>query len=283
VSKKNKKDGDDILQTYFDQIRAFPLLKFDEELALSRLIQNGNQEALHKLINANLRLVVKIARAYVALDVSIMDVIQEGNLGLMHAAEKYDYLKNVRFCTYASWWIRQFISRYLVNKRRMVRLPHRKEAILKQIQHSYHSLSQTLMHQPRTEEIAAELGLSIEDIDSVISMSSGPLPLEAENWDKGNTAVVELHEDYTYSPERTILRQFSRDGTLRFLDYLKDREKRIITYRYQLDGCEHHTLKKIGDKMGISPETVRQIEMKALNKIRNRAEELRDCVYMEAI
>jgi RNA polymerase primary sigma factor len=283
VNKKNKKDSDDILQTYFDQIKAFPLLQFEEELVLSRLIQDGNGEALHKLINANLRLVVKIARAFTSSDVSIMDLIQEGNMGLMHAAEKYDYLKNVRFCTYASWWIRQFICRYLVNKRRMVRLPHRKEAILKRIQHSYHSLSQTLMHQPRTSEIADELGLSVEDIDSVIGMSSSPLPLESEAWDKANTAVMELHEDYTYSPERTILRQFSRDGALRFLDYLKDREKRIITYRYQLDGCEHHTLKKIGDKMGISPETVRQIEMKALNKIRSRAEELKACVYMEAI
>jgi RNA polymerase primary sigma factor len=274
---------DDLLQSYFSQIKGIPLLSFEEELDLSKRIQQGEKEARQTLIKANLRLVVKIARLYSAPDVSFMDIIQEGNMGLIHAAEKYDHIKNVRFSTYAGWWIRQYISRYLSNKRRTIRLPHRKEEILKKIQRSYHTLSQTLMHQPRTADIAAEIGISVEDIEVILNLVNGFVSLEAEAGDDDFPSVMDLHEDYTYSPERAFLRQSSRDDALRFLNTLKDQEKRILMYRYQLDGCEWHTLKKIGDKMGISPETVRQIEMKALKKIRSNAEELRGCMYLEAI
>jgi RNA polymerase primary sigma factor len=283
--KRTNRTGkfDDSLLAYFAQIKAIPLLNFEEELELSRQIQDGNAGAREKLITANLRLVVKIARPYVTADVPYMDIIQEGNLGLIHAAEKYDHAKNVRFSTYAGWWIRQYISRYLSNKRRTIRLPHRKEEILKKIQRSYHTLSQTLMHQPRTEDIAAELNISVEDIESILNITNGFFSLETDAEDRDFPSIMDLHEDYTYSPERAFLRQSSRDDTLRFLDRLKDQEKRILMYRYQLDGCEGHTLKKIGAKMGISPETVRQIEIKALNKIRPDVEELRGCMYQEAI
>jgi RNA polymerase primary sigma factor len=212
-----------------------------------------------------------------------MDIIQEGNMGLMHAAEKYDHIKNVRFSTYASWWIRQYIIRYLSNKRRTIRLPHRKEEILKQIQQSYHSLSQTLMHQPRTKDISAEIGIPVEDIEFILNLTNGFVSLEMGAGEDESMSVGDLHGDYTYSPERDFLKKSSRDDTMRVLEGLKDQEKRILMYRYQLNGCEWHTLKKIGDKMGISPETVRQIEIKALKKIRTRAEELRGCMYMEAM
>ena len=129
MQKRTSKSGDDLLETYFRQIKAYPLLSFEEELALSEQIHTGNKEALHKLVNSNLRLVVKIAGLYNKYDVPILDIIQEGNLGLIHAAEKFDYRKNVRFCTYASWWIRQFITRYISSKNRIVRLPIRKEEI----------------------------------------------------------------------------------------------------------------------------------------------------------
>jgi RNA polymerase primary sigma factor len=283
MSARLEDPADDIMETYYKQIKAFPLLSFDDELALSKCIQNGDKEALHKLINSNLRLVVKIAKLYVKQDTQLLDIIQEGNMGLIHAAEKYSYEKNVRFCTYASWWIRQFITRYLTNKRRIVRLPHRKEEILRKIQHTYHSLSQSLMHQPRTKDIAGKLGIPVQDVDYIINMSSGPLCLETDFYDDESASVVEIHADYTYCPVRNLERQSDRDGALKFLSTLKDRERRILTYRYQLDGGEPHTLKKISDKMGISPETVRQIEMKALKKIRCRAEELKKYVFLEAM
>ena len=287
--KKKTKDGykrlqqDDGLQTYFNQIKAFPLLDFEEELELSKRIQEGDSIALHKLINANLRLVIKIARQYITPDISFLDLIQEGNMGLMHAAEKYDYGKNVRFCTYAGWWIRQFVSRYITNRRRIVRLPHRKEEILRKIQHTYHALSQSLMHQPKTEDIADELGISVHDVDYIVNMSSGPLPLGMETLDDENAPALELHEDYTYSPERTLQREVSRDSTMLFLNKLKDREKKVLIYRFQLNGGQHYTLKEIGDKLDISPETVRQIEIRALQKIRSQAEELKSYVFLEAM
>ncbi|QQO09315.1 sigma-70 family RNA polymerase sigma factor [Breznakiella homolactica] len=280
---KNKPQSDDILKTYFEQIRAIPLLTFEEELELSRRIQAGEEAARQKLVESNLRLVVKIAKCYVAPDVSLLDLIQEGNMGLIHAAQKYDHAKKVRFSTYANWWIKQSISRALSNKRRVIRLPYRKEEILRKIQKTYHSLSQTLMHQPSTEEISAEIGIPVSEIDQILSMTNGLVSLEMDLGDEDAGSLMEVYEDYTYSPERALMKKSARDDTMRFLSGLKERERRILMYRFQLNGHERHTLKKIGDKMGISPETVRQIEMKALRKMKCDAEELKSFVYGEAI
>jgi len=283
MQKKASKSKDNLLETYFGQIKKFPLLSFEDELELSKRIQEGNNEALHKLINSNLRLVVKIAGVFNMPDVPVLDIIQEGNMGLIHAARKFDYRKNVRFCTYASWWIRQFISRFISNKRRMVRLPQRKEETLKKIQRAYHVLCQTLMHQPRNDDIARELGIPVHVVDSIVNFAFDSLPLEHKNSNDDTAGSMDIHEDYTYSPERSLMKKFSQDGTMNILNKLKDNERRILNYRYQLNGCERHTLREIGDKLDISPETVRQIEMKALKKIRVHANELKDCVYVEAI
>jgi RNA polymerase primary sigma factor len=276
-------ENDDLLQIYFDQIKTYPLLDRDEEIELARLSNEGDKEAQKKLIKANLRLVIKIARSYTAPDIQFMDLIQEGNMGLMHAAEKFDHKKNVRFCTYAGWWVRQFIIRYLANKRRIVRLPHRKEEILRKVQRTYHTLSQTLMHQPRTEEIAGELGIPVKDIDFILNMSCGILPLEMDAGKDDYTTTMEIHEDYTYCPERNLFRQYYRESARRFLDKLKDRERQVLSYRYQLEDDKPYTFKEIGAKMDLSPEMVRQIELKALAKIRRHAGEFKEYAYQEAI
>jgi len=281
MQKKAQKDTEDLLETYFRQIKMYPLLSFEEELELSKQIQNGSTEALHKLVNSNLRLVVKIAGLFNIPEIHIMDIIQEGNIGLLQAAGKYDYNKNVRFCTYASWWIRQFISRYISNKRRLVRLPQRKEETLRKIQRTYNILCQTLMHQPKNSDIAKELGISVKDVDSFINMAADSIPFDQYNDD--SICTMDIHEDYTYSPERNLMKQASRDSTMRILSRLKENEKRILSYRYQLNGSERYTLREIGDKLAISAETVRQIEMRALRKIRVHAEELRECIYVEAM
>jgi RNA polymerase primary sigma factor len=283
MRKKSSVSSDDLLETYFKQIKDFPLLTFEEELALSKEIQKGNTEALHKLVNSNLRLVAKIAGLYSVPDIPVLDIIQEGNMGLIHAAEKFDYRRNVRFCTYASWWIRQFITRFLSKKRRIVRLPQRKEEVLRKIQQTYHSLCQTLMYQPQNSDIAKELGVSVQDVDSIVNMAADFLPFEQNIADDDSISAMDIHEDYTYCPERTLLKKYSQDGTMRVLNKLKDKERRIINYRYQLNGCERYTLREIGEKLDISPETVRQIEMRALKKIKSHANELKDCVYVEAI
>jgi len=282
MQKKASKSSDNLLETYFKQIKVYPLLSFEEELELSKQIQNGNTEALHKLVNSNLRLVVKIAGLYNIPDIQILDIIQEGNIGLLQAAGKYDYRKNVRFCTYASWWIRQFISRYIANKRRIVRLPQRKEETLRKIQRTYHILCQTLMHQPKNSDIAKELGISVKDVDAFINMGADSLPFD-QSVNDDEIRTMDIHEDYTYCPERNLMKQASRDGTMRILNKLKDNERRILSYRYQLNGCERYTLREIGDKLDLSPETVRQIEMRALRKIRSHADELRECIYVEAM
>jgi RNA polymerase primary sigma factor len=266
------------IQHYYDQIKKIPLLSFEEELELSKQIQAGNEAARKRLIEANLRLVVKIARVYATVDMPLMDIIQEGNLGLMHAAEKYDHRKQCRFSTYAGWWIRQFIVRSLSTKRRAIRLPLRKEEMLLRIQRAYHTLSQTLTHTPSNKDIAEEVGTTEEEVDFILGIANGFVSLDRDAGTDDSVSMAELQEDYTYNPERNFLKESSRATAIHFLDRLKSREKRILMYRYQLSGGERHSLKKIGDKMGISAEMVRQIEIKALKKMRSSADEMQSCM-----
>ncbi|HPC71883.1 MAG TPA: RNA polymerase sigma factor RpoD/SigA [Treponema sp.] len=278
--KKDNFNTDDVLKTYFDQIKAAPLLTFEEELELSRRIMEGDEAARQRLIESNLRLVVKIAKAYMSNDVSLLDLIQEGNLGLIHAAQKYDFKKQVRFSTYASWWIKQAITRSLANKRRTIRLPHRKEEALKKIQKAYNTLSQLYMRRPSTDEIAAEVGLPQEEVEYIMNIANGMVSLDADAGDEDSTALIDLCEDYTYSPDVEFMRNSVREDTLKFLEKLMEREKKILMYRFRFFGGDRYTLKEIGDEMGISPETVRQIEMRALRKFKEEAADLKEYVYI---
>jgi len=260
----------DLLQLYFDQIRVFPLLSFEEEMDLAQRIQNGEKKAREILIESNLRLVIKIARSYLSSDVSLLDLIQEGNLGLIHAAERFDPARKSRFSTYAGWWVRQSISRFLANKRRLIRLPLRKEAMLRKVQKSHQLLIQRFTREPSPEEIAREAGISMEEVNAILAIATGILSLDINDPESGG--ILDYHEDYTYNPERALLREASKRATMAVLNCLKDEEKKILMYRYQLNGTEGQTLKSISSQMGISPETVRQIEMKAIKKIRTTPE-----------
>ncbi len=270
-------ESTEILKTYFLQIKNYKLLNFDEELALSKRIQSGDAVARQRLIEANLRLVVKIAKAYTNADIGLLDLIQEGNIGLITAVEKYDYRKKVRFSTYANWWIKQAITRALANKRRAIRLPHRKEEALRKIQHSWNHLNQTSSGNPKAEDVAKNLGMPIEEVDELMNYAWDPISLDAETGEDSLT-VMDLCEDLTYSPEAELIDSFVRQDTLRVLAKLLDRERRILMYRYQFMNGEAWTLKRIGDELGISPETVRQIEMRAIKKLRVYAEPLRDYI-----
>jgi RNA polymerase primary sigma factor len=269
---------DDILKSYFDQIRRTPLLSFEEELELSRRVQAGDEAARDKLVESNLRLVVKIARQFATQDVALIDLIQEGNLGLIRAAQKYDHARNVRFSTYASWWIKQAITRSLANKRRAIRIPHRKEEALKKIQRAYTMLSQVLMRAPSAAEIGRETGMSPAEVESILEMSNATISLDMETSIE-NGSLMDVFEDHTYSPDREVIRSSVRENTLDFLARLMEKEKKILMYRFEFFGGRKYTLKRIGEELGISPETVRQIEIRALNKLRENAEELRDYVY----
>lgn len=264
----------DALQAYYSQIRLSRLLTAEEEQDLSRRIQNGDTEAQRTLIESNLRLVVKIAKAYVSPDVSLLDLIQDGNLGLLKAAGRFDYRKEVRFSTYAAWWIKQAITRSLANRRRAIRLPHRKEDALKRIQRAYNYLSQRLMRPPTAEEIAGEVRLTTDEVSEIMRIAISPVSLDSEINDE-NSTMMDLLEDYTYSPDSEVMENALREETWNSLNRLKVRERDVLRYRYALDGGERYTLKKISDAMGISPETVRQIEMRAIKKLRCDADHLK--------
>ena len=277
-----KADGtdsrEDALRAYFAQIKRSKLLTFEEELALSRRVLRGDDSARQTLIEANLRLVVRIAKKYMTRDVALLDLIQEGNLGLIKAASKYDFRKQVRFSTYASWWIKQAIVRALSNKRRTIRLPHRKEEKLRKINKAYNSLSQELKRTPNIEEIARELGLKKREVETIVQLSNAVVSLDGPTQEDSGT-LQDVIEDNSYIPERDLLRENLRERTLKFLETLLEKEKQILLYRFAFYGGKKYTLKKIGDEMGISPETVRQIEIRALRKLKENAEELREFVY----
>jgi RNA polymerase primary sigma factor len=270
--------ADDNLKSYFDQIKKAKLLTFEEELELSRRIQNGDEKARIRLIESNLRLVVRIAKNYLTPEVTILDLIQEGNIGLMKAASKYDYRKQVRFSTYASWWIKQSIVRSLSNKKRVIRLPHRQEEKLRKISKIYSNLSQVLMREPSLQEIAGEIGLQEAEVASIINSSSSVASLDATlSTDSGS--LHEVVEDSSYEPSRDLMRKTLQEDTLRLLNGLQEKERQILLYRFSFVSGKRYTLKKIGDELGISPETVRQIELRALKKLKGFSDELKEYVY----
>jgi len=266
---------EDTLRAYFNQIKRSRLLTFEEELELSRRVLGGDGQARQELITANLRLVVRIAKKYMTRDVALLDLIQEGNLGLIRAASKYDYRKNVRFSTYASWWIKQAIVRALSNKRRVIRLPHRKEEKLRKINKAYNTLSQQLKRQPNAAEIAAELGLKQAEVEYIVQLSNTVISLDGPTQEDSGS-LQEIIEDNSYVPDRELLRSNLRERTLKFLETLLEKEKQILLYRFAFFGGKKYTLKRIGDELGISPETVRQIEIRALRKLRQNAAELQE-------
>ena len=276
--KGSKETEDNTLKAYFRQIQRSALLSFDEELDLSRKIQNGDEIARQKLIEANLRLVVKIAKSYVTSDVSFLDVVQEGNLGLIKAATKYDYKKNVRFSTYAAWWIKQSIVRALSKKRRTIRLPHRKEELLKNIQKTYYLLNQELSRKPSIEEIALDLNEDPEDVAALVNSADSVFSLDSTFSDDSGT-LLDIYEDKSYDPDEELMKKSFREETMKFLEHLLEKEKQILLYRFSFYGGKKYTLKHIGEEMGISPETVRQIEIRAIKKLREHAVELKEYIY----
>ncbi|MDR1867814.1 MAG: RNA polymerase sigma factor RpoD/SigA [Treponema sp.] len=260
---KKSKVSDTTFGRYFDQIKNYPLLNAEEERILATRIQAGDNDARKKMIESNLRLVITVARKYSSSDVSFMDLVQEGNIGLMHAVERYDIQKQVRFSTYACWWIRQSIGHFLVTKRRVIRLPAAKEDLCFRIQKIYGSLSQKLMHEPSMIELAAEVGASVETVKNVMNMSSNITFKK----DEESVNMLEYYEDWRYNPEQNYMQASIKNELRQVLASLKEREQQILQYRYFSDNEKVMSFQQVGVLMGISAETARQIELRVFEKI----------------
>jgi RNA polymerase primary sigma factor len=268
---------DESLARYFEEISRTPLLTFEEELELSRRVEAGDESARKRLIQANLRLVVKIAKAYSRYGTAFLDLIQEGNLGLINAAGKFDYRKNVRFSTYASWWIKQSIVRALVNKNRMIRLPHRKEESLRKMTAHLTEVA-ALKQTPTVEQLSEYLRLEKEEVIALLELAGTVTSLDKEVGDE-SVSLIDLIEDRSYQPENEcFVREFQMD-TERLLDTLQQKEKDVLLYRFAFRGEKKRTLKTIGEQMGLSAETVRQMELRALEKLRLQKDDLREYLY----
>jgi len=267
---------DESLARYFEEISKTPLLTFEEELELSRLVEAGDETARKRLIQANLRLVVKIAKAYSRYGTAFLDLIQEGNLGLINAAGKFDYRKNVRFSTYASWWIKQSIVRALVNKNRMIRLPHRKEESLRKLSALLAEASPSEI--PSVEDLARRLRLDRDEVLALLELAGPVTSLDREVGDD-SVSLIDLIEDRSYQPDTEYFRREVEADTRRVLDSLGSRERDVLMHRFAFEGDKRKTLKTIGEQMGLSAETVRQMEIRALEKLRVQKDDLVEYMY----
>ncbi len=263
---------DDILQTYLKEIGRVKLLKSEEEKSLGKLIKEQNSDiAKRKLIQANLRLVVSIAKRYVGQGVLFMDLVQEGSIGLIKAAEKFDYSKNFKFSTYATWWIKQSIIRAIANNSKSIRIPVHMADKIRKYKKLYTELSTKFNKEPTDEQMAEAMGLSLNKLKRVKqSIILEPVSLETAVTD--DLCLGDYIEDKSCnSPEQQAKEDFLKNGLPELFEYLTERERKVLTSRFGINTTEPKTLAQLGCMLGYSKERIRQIEEGALTKLRNTA------------
>ena len=269
--KRSESDYDSI-QMYLREIGQYPLLSAFEEKALAKRILEGDDEARNLLARANLRLVVSIAKKYVGRspDLTLLDLIQEGNLGLFKAVDKFDFTKGFKFSTYATWWIRQAITRALADQSRTIRIPvHMVETMAKYKQIS-RRLSQDLGREPMPEEIATEMGVEVEKVYQIEKISQDTISLELPVGDEDDRSRLSdfIPDDKITSPDQEVAHSILTDQITEILDALSEKERKILELRHGLIDGTYHTLEEVGKEFGVTRERIRQIEAKALEKIR---------------
>lgn len=259
----------DSIQMYLKEIGRVPLLSSEEEVALAKRKEQNDRQAIQKLIEANLRLVVSIAKKFTGRSLSLLDLIQEGNIGLFRAVEKFDYRKGYKFSTYATWWIRQSITRSLADQSRTIRIPVHMVETINQFTQVERRLIQDLGREPLPEEIAMEMGEAVEKIRHIISISQGTVSLEtAVGGDDEDSTLADFIEDVkTLSPDRRAALQLLKDHVCEVIKDLTPREQKILEMRFGLTDGVAHTLEEVGQEFGVTRERIRQIEAKALERI----------------
>ena len=258
-----------LLSLYLSDIAKVPLLTPEQEQELARRVQQGDADAERQLIEATLRLVVRVARRYLNRGLSLLDLIEEGNLGLLHAVTKFQPGRGTRFSTYAVWWIRQAVTRALANQARMIRLPVHIELLLGQYMKKKVALTQDLGRAPNTEEIAKALGQPVEEVEHIERMSQRPVSLDAPIGQDGGGKLEDLVKDGEALPGAGLAAALrAREDLAGVLRDLPDAERGVLELRFGLSGEEPRTLESIGRQLGITRERVRQIEAAALARLR---------------
>ena len=270
---------DDPVRMYLKEIGKVPLLTPEEEIALATRMSEGDEEAKHRMTEANLRLVVSIAKRYVGRGMLFLDLIQEGNLGLIKAVEKFDYTKGYKFSTYATWWIRQAITRAIADQARTIRIPvHMVETINKTIRVS-RQLLQELGHDPSAEEIAAEMDMPVEKVRDILKIAQEPVSLETPIGEEEDSHLGDFIPDEDASePSEAASFSLLREQLEEVLDTLAPREKKVLELRFGIVDGRTRTLEEVGKEFNVTRERIRQIEAKALRKLRHpsRSKKLRD-------
>ena len=270
---------DDPVRMYLKEIGRVPLLTAEEEVRLAKLMDEGNEEAAKRLAEANLRLVVSIAKRYVGRGMLFLDLIQEGNLGLIKAVEKFDYKKGYKFSTYATWWIRQAITRAIADQARTIRIPvHMVETINKLIRVS-RQLLQQLGREPLPEEIAKEMEISVDRVREIMKIAQEPVSLETPIGEEEDSHLGDFIEDQDApAPADAASFMLLKEQLEEVLDTLTPREEKVLRLRFGLDDGRARTLEEVGQNFGVTRERIRQIEAKALRKLRHpsRSRKLKD-------
>ncbi len=272
---------DNSIKIYMREMGQFSMLSADEEIKLANRIAEGDQSAKNELVEANLRLVVSLARHYQGCGLSYQDLIQEGNIGLIKAAEKFDASKGFRFSTYASWWIKQALSRAIADQSRTIRIPVHMTENINKFKKTERELLSQLNREPKIKEIADVMGISEKQAKEIQSYIVEPTSLDIQVGDDDDTTIGSFIEDtYFVNPESAYIKESNGDVVNAVLDTLSDREANILRLRFGIGGKKAMTLEEVGKEYGLTRERIRQIEAKALRKLRHpsRANILKECM-----
>ena len=270
---------DDPVKMYLKDIGQVPLLTTDEELELAQKMSEGQEAAKKRLSEANLRLVVSIAKRYVGRGMLFLDLIQEGNLGLMKAVEKFDYQKGFKFSTYATWWIRQSITRAIADQARTIRIPVHMVETINRLVREQRILLQELGREPTLAELAERIGVSIERVSEIQKIAQDPVSLETPIGEEEDSHLGDfIEDDKTPTASDSVASTMLKEQIARVLDTLTPREEKVLRLRYGIDDGRPRTLEEVGKEFNVTRERIRQIEAKALRKLRHpsRSKRLRD-------
>lgn len=262
--------SDDPVKLYLKEIGGYPLLTIEEEIELAKRIEEGDEYAKKSLAESNLRLVVSIAKRYVGRGLSFLDLIQEGNLGLIKAVDKFDYTKGYKFSTYATWWIRQAITRSIADQSRTIRIPVHMSEVINKTYRVSRTLLQELGREPTEQELAEAMNLPVEKVREILKVSADPISLDTPIGEEDDSHLGDFIKDDTIvGPEDAAAYSVLQDQISKLLDTLTEREQRVLILRFGLKDGRTRTLEEVGKEFNVTRERIRQIEAKALRKLRH--------------